>query len=52
MGGVHRVHEDDGLVRRQGIHQIFVEHDERALLVFVEMARNDLGLAILQAEAM
>ena len=52
MGWVHGVHEHDGLVRRQGIHQFPVELDERALLVFVEMARNDLGLAIFEPEAM
>jgi hypothetical protein len=49
---MHRVHEDDHLVRGQGIHQIFVEFDERALLVFIEMTRNDLGFAIRETEAM
>ena len=52
MGGMHGVHEHDGLVWRQGIHQPFVERDERALLVLIEMTRNDLGLAVFEAEAM
>ena len=52
MGRMHRVHQDDDLVRGQGIHQIFVALDDRALLVFVEMTRNDLGFAIFEAEAM
>jgi hypothetical protein len=52
MGRMHRVREDHDLVRGQGIQQVLVKIDEGALLVLVEMARDDLGLAILEAEAM
>jgi hypothetical protein len=51
MGGMNGVHENDGLIRRQGIHQPFVERDRRALLVFVETATNDLGFAVFEAKA-
>src|SRR5271170_8139314 len=52
MRGMHGIHEQHRLIGAQGVHQFLVKLDERALLGLVEMARNDFGLAIFEAETM
>ena len=52
MRGMHGIHEQHRLIGAQGVHQFLVKLDERALLRLVEMARNDFGLAIFEAETM
>src|SRR5450759_453632 len=52
MGWMYRVHEQHGFVVRQGIQEIIVSLNERLLLVFVELARNDTRLVILQPQTM
>ena len=52
MGWMYRVREQHDFVVRQGIQEIFVALDERLLLLFVELARNDTRLVILQPQTM
>src|SRR5450756_454711 len=52
MGWMYRVREQHGFVVRQGIQEIIVALDERLLLLFVELARNDTRLVILQPQTM
>src|SRR5476649_2876315 len=52
MGWMYRVREQHGFVFRQGIQEIIVAPDERLLLLFVELARNDTRLVILQPQTM
>src|ERR1019366_5212324 len=52
MGWMYRVREQHGFVVRQGIQEITVALDERLLLVFVELSRNDSRLVILQPPTM
>ena len=49
---MHGVGEPHGLVRTQGIQQIFVKLDERLLLCFVELAGNVFRLVVFQAKPM
>jgi hypothetical protein len=44
MGRMHGVRKQHGFVIAQGIQQLFVALDERLLLVFVELSRNDTRL--------
>src|SRR5450756_2045112 len=46
MGRMYRVRKQHGFVVRQGIQEIIVALDERPLLLFVELARNDTRLVI------
>ena len=48
MGRMHRVREQHGLVVAQGIHQLFIARDESLLLLFVELARDDVWLVIFE----
>src|ERR1700731_995465 len=52
MGWVHRVREHHRFVVRQGIQQLIVALDECLLLLFVELARNDVRLVILEPQTM
>src|SRR5665648_705792 len=52
MGWMYRVREQHGFVVRQGIQEIIVALDERPLLLFIELARNDTRLVILQPQTM
>ena len=52
MGWMHRVREQHSLVVGQGIHEIFIARDESFLLLFVQLARDDDWLVILQPQTM
>jgi hypothetical protein len=52
MGWMHRVREHHGFIVRQGIQEIIVDLDERLLLLFVELARDDVRLVILEPQTM
>ena len=52
MGRMHRVGEQHGLVGTQGIHQVFIARNESALLLFVELARDDVRLVIFKTQPM
>ena len=52
MGRMHRVREQHGFVVGQGIQEIIVALDECLLLLFVEFARDDVRLVILQPQTM
>ncbi len=52
MGRMHGVREQHGLVVAQGIQQLFVALDESLLLLFVELARDDARLVILEPQTM
>ena len=52
MGRMHGVREQHGLVVAQGIQQIFVALNESLLLFFVELARDDIVLVILQPQTL
>ena len=52
MGRMHRVREQHGFVVGQGIQEIIVALDECLLLFFVEFARDDVRLVILQPQTM
>ena len=53
MGRMHGVRKQHGLVVPQGIQQLFVALNESLLLfLFVELARDDIGLVIFEAQAM
>ena len=50
MGRMHRVREQHGLVVAQGIQEFVIALDESLLLLFVEFARDDVRLVILQPQ--
>jgi len=50
MGRMYGVRKQHGLVFGQGIQQIIVALDESLLLLCVELARDDVGLVILQPQ--
>ncbi len=52
MCRMHGVRKQHGLVVPQGIQQLFVALNESLLLFFVELARDDIGLVIFEAQAM
>ena len=52
MGRMYRIRKQHGFVARQGIQEIIVALDERLLLLFVELARNDTRLVILKPQTM
>src|SRR5450759_89885 len=52
VGWMYRVREQYGFVVRQGIQEIIVALDERLLLLFVELSRNDTRLVILPPKTM
>src|SRR5450759_436090 len=52
MGCMYRVRKQHGFVVRQGIQEIIVALNERLLLLFIELARNDTWLVILQPQTM
>src|ERR1019366_8585033 len=52
MGWMHRVREHHGFVVRQGIQELIVALDECLLLLFLELARNDVRLEILEPQTM
>jgi hypothetical protein len=52
MGRMHSVCEQHGLVIAQGIPELFIALNESLLLLFVELARNDIRLVIFEPQAM
>ncbi len=52
MGRMHGVRKQHGLVVPWRIQQLFVALNESLLLFFVELARDDIGLVIFEAQAM
>ena len=52
MGRMHRVDEQHSFVIRQGIQEIIVALDERLLLLYVELARDDVRLVIFEPQTM
>ncbi len=52
MGWTHRVNEQHSFVVRQGIQEIIVALDERLLLIFVVLARDDVRLVVLEPQTM
>src|ERR1700748_1621599 len=51
MGRMDRISEQHDLVIAQGIQSLVVVLDERLLLVFIELAGDDIGLVIFEIEA-
>src|SRR5580658_9449058 len=51
MGRMDRISEQHDLVIAQGIQNLVVVLDERLLLVFIELAGDDIGLVIFEIEA-
>src|SRR5664279_1437478 len=52
MSWMHRVNEQHSFIVRQGIQEIIVALNERLLLHYVELARNDIRLVIFQSQTM
>src|ERR1035437_5306119 len=52
MGWMYCVREQHSFIVRQGIQEIIIALDERLLLLFVELARNDTRLVILKPQTM
>ena len=52
MGRMHRVRKQHGLAIGQGIQEIIVFRDEVLLLLFVELARDQVRLVIFEPQTM